>query len=84
MFLSWMQLTIDTTMLSCEAQSVILTRLSKIALGRCSHDESLLMVTEKLSAFAEAAAIITTGGTAHHVVKGYRRKVRANVQRLGC
>ncbi|QRM34437.1 hypothetical protein [Microvirga sp. VF16] len=84
MLLSWMQLTIDATMLTFEAQSVIWARLSRIALGQGSPAESLLMVTEKVNAFAEAAAIITTGGTAHHVVKGYRRKVRANVRRLGC
>lgn len=42
------------------------------------------MVTEKVNAFVEAATTIATGGAAHHVVKGYRQKVRANVQRLGC
>jgi hypothetical protein len=53
-------------------------------LGRGSPAENLLMVTDKVNAFAEAAATIAPGGTAHHVVKGYRRKVRANVRRLGC
>jgi hypothetical protein len=37
-----------------------------------------------VNAFAESAVTIAAGGTAHHVVKGYRKKVRANVQRLGC
>ena len=55
-----------------------------MALGRGSPAENLLMVTEKVNAFAEAAATIAAGGTAHHVVKGYRQKVLANVQRLGC
>jgi hypothetical protein len=32
------------------------------------------MVTEKVNAFAEGAATIAAGGTAHHVVKGYRQK----------
>jgi hypothetical protein len=40
------------------------------------------MVTEKLTAFAEASATIATGGSAHQVVKGYRKHVRANVRRL--
>jgi hypothetical protein len=40
------------------------------------------MVTEKVTAFAEAAATLATGGSAHKVVRGYRRKVRANVKRL--
>jgi hypothetical protein len=42
------------------------------------------MVTEEVNAFAETAATIVAGDTAHHVVKGYRKKVRANVRRLGC
>ena len=28
--------------------------------------------------------VALAGGTAHHVVKGYRKKVRANVRCLGC
>jgi hypothetical protein len=55
-----------------------------MALGRGSPAENLLMVTEKVNAFAEAAATIAAAGTAHHVVKRYRKKVRANVRRLGC
>jgi hypothetical protein len=74
----------DATMLTMESQSVIWAHLSQMALGRSSPAENILMVTEKVNAFAEAAATIATGGTAHHVVKGYRQKVRANVQRLGC
>jgi hypothetical protein len=84
MFLSWVTLATDATMLTMESQSVIWARLSQIALGRGSPAENLLMVTEKVNAFAEAAVTIAAGGTAHHVVKGYRKKVRANVQRLGC
>ena len=84
MFLSWVTLATDATLLTIESQSVIWVRLSQMALGRGSPAENLLMVTEKVKAFAEAAATIAAGGTAHHVVKGYRQKVRANVQRLGC
>jgi hypothetical protein len=40
------------------------------------------MVTEKVNAFAEAAAIITAGGSDQQVVSGYRQKVQAHVQRL--
>jgi hypothetical protein len=82
MLLPWMKLATDTTMLTLEAQAVIWTRLSQAAMGQGSAAENLLMVTEKVSAFAEAAAIIATGGSAHKVVKGYRRKVRANAKRL--
>ena len=82
MLLPWMKLATDTTMLALEAQAVIWTRMSQAAMGQGSAAENLLMVTEKVSAFAEAAAIIATGGSAHKVVKGYRRKVRANAKRL--
>jgi hypothetical protein len=84
MFPSWVTLATDTTMLTMEAQFVICARLSQMALSRGSPAENLLIVTEKVNAFAEAAATIAAGGTAHHVVKNYRQKVRANVQRLGC
>jgi hypothetical protein len=84
MFLSWVTLATDATMLTIESQSVIWARLSQMALGRGSPTENLLMVTEKVNAFAEAAATIAAGGTAHHVVKSYPKKVRANVKRLGC
>jgi hypothetical protein len=40
------------------------------------------MVSEKVSAFAEAAALLAKGGTVHEVVKGYRGHVQANVRRL--
>ncbi|NBJ09895.1 hypothetical protein [Microvirga arsenatis] len=82
MFIPWMKLATDTTMLAFEAQTVIWTRLSQAALGQGSPAENLLMVTEKVTAFAEAAAVIAAGGSAHKVVKGYRRKVRANAKRL--
>lgn len=82
MFFPLMKLATDTTMLALEAQMVIWTRLSHAATGRGSAAENMLMVTEKVTAFAEAAATIATGGSAHKVVKGYRKKVRANARRL--
>lgn len=82
MFLPWMKLATDTTMLAVEAQMVIWTRLSQAAMGRGSPAENLLMVTEKVAAFAEATATLASGGSAHKVVNGYRRKVRANAKRL--
>lgn len=83
MLLPWMKLATDTTMLAFEAQAVIWTRLSQAAMGRGSHAENLLMVTEKIAAFSEAATLLATGGSAHKIVKGYRSKVRANAKRLG-
>ena len=78
----WMKLATDTTMLAMEAQSVIWARMSQMAMGDGTSDETLLMVTEKVDAFAEAAAMIAAGGSAQQVVSGYRRKVQANAERL--
>jgi hypothetical protein len=82
MLFPFMKLTTDATMLAVEAQMVIWTRLSRAAMGQGSAAENLLMVTEKMAAFTEAAATIAAGGSAHKVVKGYRKRVRANVKRL--
>jgi hypothetical protein len=40
------------------------------------------MVAEKVTAFQEAAGKVATGSTTRSVVKGYRKKVRANRRRL--
>lgn len=82
MLLPWMKLATDTTLLAFEAQMVIWTRVSRAAMGQGSTAENMLMVTEKVTAFAEAAATLVAGGSAHKIVKGYRKKVRANVKRL--
>ncbi len=77
-----MKLTFDTALLAMEAWTVIGIRLSQIAMGRGTPAEAQLMVTEKMLAFMEAAATTATGGSAHTVVSGYRKHVRANVKRL--
>ncbi len=82
MLIPWLKLASDTTLLAMEAQTVIGLRLGQIAMGRGSLAENQLMVTEKMLAFAEAATIVATGGSPHQVVKGYRKKVRANTRRL--
>ena len=82
MFKPWMSLAVDATLLGIEAQAVIGIRLSQIALGRGSHAETQLMVSEKMRAFVEAASTVAAGGSAHTVLKGYRKHVRANVRRL--
>jgi hypothetical protein len=57
-------------------------RLSQIVLGRCSAEETTLMVTEKLSALTDAAKTVRSGGSAHMIVADYRERVQANAQRL--
>jgi hypothetical protein len=83
MFPSWIRLSFETAMLGFEAQRVVWTRMSQMSLGQGSPAENLRMVTEKMAAFGEAATTVATGGTAHKVVRGYRRRVRANIKRLG-
>jgi hypothetical protein len=83
MFHQWLKLTMDASMLAMESQQVIGLRLMKLALGgSAASREANRMVTEKVVAFGEAAAKVATGATTHAVVKGYRRKVRANRRRL--
>ncbi len=82
MLVPWLRLASDATLLAIEAQTVIGIRLGQIAMGRGTPAEAQLMVTEKMLALAEAAVTIATGGSAHKVVKGYRKKVQANSRRL--
>jgi len=82
MFAPWSKFSTDAMMLALEAQGVIAMRLTSIALGRGTHAENTRMVSEKAAAFAEAAMTMATGGSAHEVVRGYRKHVRANGRRL--
>ena len=56
--------------------------LSAYTMGRGTAAEAQLMVTEKMLALVEAAGTVAMGGSAHKVVRGYRKRVRANVRRL--
>ena len=79
MFQSWFNL----TMLAAESQHVIGLRMLKFALGGAkAQKEASLMVTEKMLAANQAAARLMMGASPDSVVKGYRRKVRANARRL--
>jgi hypothetical protein len=82
MLMPWWKFSLDATMLAVEAQNVITMRLTSAALGRGTHAENTRMVTEKVSAFMEASAALAAGGSAHKVVRGYRKHVRANARRL--
>ena len=65
----WMKLTIDTTLLGLEAQSVIGLRLAQIAMGQGTPAEAQLMMTEKMLAFMDAATTVAAGGSAHTIVE---------------
>jgi hypothetical protein len=83
MFGIWMKLALDTSMLALETQQVIGLRLLKLTLGGpVATREANRMVAEKVIAFGEAAAKVATGSTTRSIVKGYRKKVRANRRRL--
>jgi hypothetical protein len=66
-----------------EVQQVIALRALKIAAGGAAAQiEATRMISEKALAAAEAAAILTTGGSGRKVARRYRTHVRANLQRL--
>ncbi len=79
----WMRLSLDATMLAVEAQTVIGLRLMMLGTGgAAAQAEAHRMIAEKSRAFVEAASTLASGGTAHTVVAGYRKHVRANTRRL--
>lgn len=78
-----MLLWFSTISLAIEAGGVVATRLARISLGDSdAATESRLMVTEKISAAFETAAILARGGNASHIVDNYRMHVAANASRL--
>jgi hypothetical protein len=83
MIIPWFKLSLDAMLLAVEAQTVIGLRLARIAGGgSIAAAEVELMVSEKIAAAAEAGGLLLGGGTIHGVLKGYRRKVRANARRM--
>lgn len=74
---------IEISMLAFEAQQAMWLRGAKLAIGGAAADrEAERMVAEKVAAANQSAAKMMTGTTPIGVVRGYRRKVRANVRRL--
>lgn len=79
MFPSWLNL----AMLTVEAQQAIWLRTVRLALGGAAAEaEASRMVSEKVAANAAATRALMGGASVDRVVKGYRRKVRANIKRL--
>lgn len=77
------RLFVEMSMLAFEAQQAIWLRGMKLAAGGSAAErEASLMVREKLSAGQDAMMKAATGTAPIGVVRGYRRKVRANVRRL--
>jgi hypothetical protein len=83
MIKAWLELTMNLTLLSLEAQRVIGLRLMKLAAwDAAALTEAQLMMTEKAAAFAEATMTLALGGSAKKVIRRYRTHVRANEKRL--
>lgn len=89
-FGAWFNLGLDMWMLGAEASTVIALRTMKIAAGGAVADvEAQRMVSEKLSAafsLSQQAMLgqlgTTMPGIASKAVADYRRRVRANRNRL--
>jgi hypothetical protein len=83
MFLTCIELMLQTMLLGIEAQAVIGLRLRKIADGGpAALVEVHQMVAEKTTALAEAAATLGGGGSFRSVVGRLRTHVQANEHRL--
>ena len=80
---SWWKLSTDLTMLGVESQLVIGQRIAMIAVGGPkARSEAKRMVNEKVLAAGDAAVTLAMGGSLSKVVRGYRKKVKANHRRL--
>jgi hypothetical protein len=79
----WFALAADGARLGFEAQRVIGLRLLRLGGGgAAAQTEASRMITEKMTAFTEAAATLATGGCPRTVVRRYRALVKANARRL--
>jgi hypothetical protein len=73
----------EILMLAAEAQHVINLRLAAVAGGGPAAElETRLMVTEKMKAALDAAALIARGASTRSVISFYRSRVRTNARRL--
>lgn len=73
----------EMSMLAFEAQQVVWLRSMKLAAGgAAAKREAALMISEKASAGQNAILKAATGTAPTGIVRGYRRKVRANARRL--
>ncbi len=73
----------ELSMLAFEAQQAMWLRALKLSAGGAAGDrEAERMVTEKVAAAQQAATRMMLGAAPVTIIRGYRRKVRANVRRL--
>jgi hypothetical protein len=73
MFFPLVEFPLQVMLLGMEAHAVVGLRMSKMAAGGpAAVLEAHRIVTEKVSALAEAAGTLMGGGSAHTVVSRYR------------
>lgn len=73
----------EMSMLAFESQQVMWLRGARLAIGGPAADrEAERMVAEKVAAAQQAVGKMMNGTAPIGVVRGYRRRVRANVRRL--
>lgn len=84
MFNSFFRMGYDMAMLGVEAQQVVALRMLRLASGGpgAAARETRRMVSEKAVAAMETGLHLAAGGGPDKVVRNYRRKVRANRDRL--
>ena len=79
MYRSW----INLMMLAAESQQVIWLRMMRLTAGGAkAQSEARRMVHEKVFAASRESGRLVLGASGDSVVKGYRKKVKANVRRL--
>jgi hypothetical protein len=79
MYRSW----INLMMLAAESQQVIWLRTMRLAAGGAkARGETRRMVHEKIFAAGLQSGRMVLGASSDSVVKGYRKKMRANARRL--
>lgn len=78
-----MNMFFEMTMLAFETQQAMWLRALKLSTGGAAGGrEATLMVSEKVTAAQQAATKLILGAAPVTIIRGYRRKVRANVRRL--
>jgi hypothetical protein len=79
MYKSW----INLMMLAAESQQVIWLRSMRLAAGGArAQSEAHRMVHEKIFAAGRESGRMVLGASGDSVVKGYLKKVKANMRRL--
>jgi hypothetical protein len=79
----WFRFVAESFQFGLETQQVVGLRMLKIAAGgTAAQTEAVRMLTEKVTAGAEALGTLSTGGSSRRIARRYRTRVKANIRRL--